>query len=79
MPTLVMLAVMNCVMAAGTPSSINLIASRETVTLSLLALELGGSGAREAASIVGLILMAMTVGMALVARRFGLLVGVGHH
>ena len=79
MPTLVMLAVMNFVMAAGTTSSIILIASRETVTLSILALELGGSGAQEAASIVGLILMAMTVGMALVARRFGLLVGVGHH
>ena len=78
MPTLVMLAMMNFVMAAGATSGIILIASRETYTLSILALELGSIGDHEAASIVGLVLMALTVGLALLARRFGLRLGVRH-
>ncbi|MGZ9241308.1 MAG: ABC transporter permease, partial [Candidatus Binatia bacterium] len=43
MPTLVLLAVMNFVTAAGATSSIILLASRDTMTLSLMALELSAN------------------------------------
>ena len=80
MPTLVLLATMNFVLAAGTTSSIILLASRETMTLSLLALEFNspGVGLREEAGIVSLFIMALTVGIALVMRAFGLRMGVQH-
>ena len=50
------------------------------MTLSLLALEYAspGIGLREEASIVGLFIMVMTVGLASVARGFGLKLGVRH-
>ena len=80
MPTMVLLATMNFVLAAGTTSSIILLASRETMTLSLLALEFNspGVGLREEAGIVSLFIMALTVGIALVMRAFGLRMGVQH-
>ena len=61
-------------------SSIILIAPRGIMTLSLLALEYAdpGIGLREEASIVGLFIMAMTVGIASTARAFGLKLGVRH-
>ena len=40
MPSLMLLAVMNFVSAAGATGSIILLASRDTMTLSLMALEL---------------------------------------
>ena len=43
MPSLILLAVMNFVSAAGATSSIILLASRDTMTLSLMALELSSS------------------------------------
>ena len=77
MPTLVLLSTLNFVIAAGTVSSIILIASRETVTLSLLALEYRLSGkSEEVASIIGIFLMVMTVGLASVLRAFGLRLAV---
>lgn len=80
MPSLILLGTLNFVVAAGTTSSIILIASRETRTLSLLALEYAspGLGLREEASIVGLFIMALTVGLASLARAFGLRLGVRH-
>ena len=80
MPSLILLGTLNFVVAAGTTSSIILIASRETRTLSLLALEYAspGIGLREEASIVGLFIMALTVGLASLARAFGLRLGVRH-
>ena len=80
MPTLILLATLNFVIAAGTTSSIVLLASRDTITLSLLALEFAspGIGQREEASIVGLFIIALTVGLASVARAFGLRLGVRH-
>ena len=78
MPTLILLGTLNFVIAAGTTSSIILIASRGTMTLSLLALEFAspGVGLREEASVVSLFIMAMTVGVALMARAFGLRLGL---
>ena len=80
MPTLILLMTLNFVMAAGTTSSIILIADRGTMTLSLLALEYAdpGIGLREEASIVSLFIMAVTVGVATTARAFGLRLGVRH-
>jgi iron(III) transport system permease protein len=80
MPTLILLGVMNFVMAAGATSSIILLASRDTITLSLMALELASTGvnAREAASVISLFVTALTVGGAVAVRAFGLRVGVRH-
>lgn len=79
MRTLVLLATMNFVMAAGATSSIILLASRDTQTLSILALEYRlGRGDQEAASIVAIFLMGLTVGIASLIWAFGLRLGVRH-
>lgn len=80
MPTLVLLGVMSFVMAAGATSSIILLASRDTITLSLMALELASSGvnARESASVISLFVTALTVGGAVAVRALGLRFGVRH-
>ncbi len=78
-PTLVLMGILNFVLAAGATSSVILLASRDTVTLSLLALEYMTSAAgssREVAGIISLFIVAMTAGLALLARWFGFQVGV---
>jgi iron(III) transport system permease protein len=80
MPSLILLAVMNFVSAAGATGSIILLASRDTMTLSLMALELSSVGVsnREAASIISIFIIAITVTGALIVRYFGLRLGVRH-
>lgn len=80
MPTLALLAVLNFVSAAGATSSIILLASRDTITLSLLALRLTGELAdqREAASIISIFIVILTVGLALPLRYLSLRLGVKH-
>jgi iron(III) transport system permease protein len=80
MPTLILLAVMNFVSAAGATSSIILLASRDTMTLSLMALELSSSAIsnREAASIISIFIIIFTVTGALLVRYFGRHLGVRH-
>jgi iron(III) transport system permease protein len=80
MPTLMLLAVMNFVSAAGATSSIILLASRNTMTLSLMALELSSSAVsnREAASIISIFIIAFTLAGALIIRYFGRRLGVRH-
>jgi iron(III) transport system permease protein len=80
MPTLALLAMMNFVIAAGTTSSIILLASRDTTTLSLLALEFGSPavGFREAATVISLFIVAMTGVIAIIIRKYGLRQGVQH-
>lgn len=78
-PTLILLGTLNFVLAAGATSSVILLASRDTVTLSLLALEYmttNVGAAREVAGIISLFIVAMTAGIALIARWFGFQVGV---
>ena len=73
MPMLVMLGVFNFVLAANTTSSIILLSTREVLTLSILALEFmtDASGARlEEAGIISLTIAAISIGMAVVVRRF---------
>ncbi len=80
MPTLMLLAVMNFVSAAGATSSIILLASRDTMTLSLMALELSSVAIsnREAASIISIFIVLFTVTGALLVRYFGRRLGVRH-
>lgn len=80
MPTLVLLAVFNFVHAAGATSNIILLASRDTTTLSIMALELSGVGVgnREAASIVSIFILLLTVIVAVTVRAFGVRLGVRH-
>ena len=78
MPTLILLGTLNFVIAANTTSSIILLAARDTVTLSILALEYTALGFRESASVISLLIMTLTLGVALVARAFGLRLGVRH-
>ena len=78
-PTLVLMGILNFVIAAGSTGSVILLASRETVTLSLLALEYmttSTGSAREVAGIISLFIVAMTAGLALLVRWFGFQVGV---
>jgi iron(III) transport system permease protein len=81
-PTLVVLGVFSFVTAANTTSSIVLLATRNTLTLSLMTLEMmtNEQGRQlEAAGIVSLIIIAVTVGVALLARAFGFHVGIRQH
>ena len=80
MPSLMLLAVMNFVSAAGATGSIILLSSRDTMTLSLMALELSSIAVsnREAASIISIFIIGFTVTGALIVRYFGLRLGVRH-
>jgi iron(III) transport system permease protein len=80
MPTMVLIGVLNFASAANAVSSIVLLASRETTTLSLLILEYAAPeiGRREAAGIVSLMIMCMTLGVAIVARSVAQRIGVQH-
>jgi iron(III) transport system permease protein len=80
MPTLILLAVMNFVSAAGATSSIILLASRNTMTLSLMALELSTTAVsnREAASIISIFIIVFTVAGALLVRSLGRRFGIQH-
>ena len=78
MPTLILISTLNFVIAANTISGIVLLAARDTVTLSILALEYVSMGYRESASIISVLIISLTGGMALVARAFGLRMGVRH-
>ncbi len=79
LPMMIMIGIFNFVLAANTTSSIILLATRETLTLSILALEFmtDDSGAKlEEAGIISLFIVLISVALALVARkvssRFGL-------
>lgn len=74
--TMVLVAVLKFLFAARSASSIILLATSESRTLSLLALDQIAAGYREAASITVLMVVVLTTGLALVARGFGLKVGI---
>jgi iron(III) transport system permease protein len=80
MPTMILLAVMNFVNASGATSSIILLASRDTITLSLMALELSAVAVsnREAASIISIFIIVFTVAGALLVRWLGRHLGIQH-
>ena len=81
MPTLVLIGIFNFVIAAGATSSIVLLASRGTITLSLLILDMMGGTHTvelEMAGVVSLVMVGMTTLIALIARPFGFRAGVRH-
>ena len=79
MPTLALLALLNFNIAAGTTASIILLASRETITVSILILEwlLPGGGLREAAAVAQIILGLITLVTAFFLRRYSISRSVG--
>lgn len=79
MPTMVLIGMLAFVSAAGTTSTIVLLASRETTTLSLLALQYGAAGSKlEEAGIISLTIMVVTMGIALPFRMLAHRLGVRH-
>ena len=78
MPTMILLGTLNFNIAAGTTASIILLASRSTITMSILTLEYAQLGLREAASVVNIIVGAIILTAALTARHYGLRLGVRH-
>ena len=79
-PAMVLIGTLSFVAAAGVTSSIILLASRDTRTLSVLALQYGsGTSARlEEAGIISLIIMALTLSLALPIRLLAGRMGVRH-
>jgi iron(III) transport system permease protein len=72
LPIMIMIGIFNFVLAANTTSSIILLATQETLTLSILALEFmtDEQGAKlEEAGIISLFIVLISVALALVARR----------
>jgi iron(III) transport system permease protein len=74
--TMVMVGVIKFMFAAQHSSAIILLATSETRTLSLLALDQIAAGYREVASITVILITALTLGVAVIARSFGLKVGI---
>jgi iron(III) transport system permease protein len=74
--TMVLVAVIKFMFAAQHNSAIILLATSETRTLSLLALDQIAAGYREVASITIIAITLLTLGIAIVARSFGLKVGI---
>ncbi len=74
--TMIMVGVLKFMFASHHTSSIILLATSETRTLSLLALDQVAAGYREVASITVILIMALTVGVAIISRSFGLKVGI---
>jgi iron(III) transport system permease protein len=74
--TMVLVAVLKFMFASQHNASIILLATSETRTLSLLALDQVAAGYREVASITVIFIMLLTLGVALIARSFGLKVGI---
>jgi iron(III) transport system permease protein len=74
--TMVLVAVLKFTFASQNASSIILLATSETRTLSLLALDQIAAGYREVASITVIFITLLTLGVAVTARSFGLKVGI---
>ena len=75
-PTMVMIGVLNFMFSAQNTSNIILLATSESRTLSLLTLDFVSEGRREAATVNAVLILGLTAGVALLARAFGLRVGL---
>jgi iron(III) transport system permease protein len=74
--TIALVCVLKFMFAAQHNSAIILLATSETRPLSLLALDQIAAGYREVASITVIFITLLTLGVALIARSFGLKVGI---
>ena len=75
-PTLIVVAAIKFMYAANAASNVILLATSETRTLSLLALNFVGDGQRESATVITVVITALTTGMAILVRTLGLNVGL---
>ncbi len=75
-PTLVMIGILHFIWAAQNASTVVLLASHNTRTLALLTLDFFGEGLREAAAVNTIVIVVLTTGLAVVARFFGLRMGI---
>ena len=80
LPTMVLIGMINFVAAAGTTSSVILLASNDTRTLSILGLQYGsgvaGAGGVESAGIISLVITALTLVVALPIRWLSAKMGI---
>jgi iron(III) transport system permease protein len=76
-PTIVAVGVLQFVAATRAVSTAVLLSSNATQTLAVFQLKFIESGDLEAASVVGVIVLVLTTGVAFAARAFGLKLGLG--
>lgn len=75
-PILLLVGVMNFIGAARDIASIALLASADTKSLALLQLDYMVEGRYEPAAVVSFVVIALSTGLALVARAIGLRIGI---
>lgn len=75
-PTLIVVAAIKFMFAANATSNIILLATSETRTLSLLAINFVFDGQRESATVVTVVITAITTSMAILVRTLGHNVGI---
>jgi iron(III) transport system permease protein len=75
-PVCVLVGVLNFIFAARDVSTVALLATKETRTLSLLQLDYMMDGNYERAAVLSIVVIAVTTGVALLARIFGLRLGI---
>ncbi|WP_103104231.1 ABC transporter permease [Brevibacillus reuszeri] len=78
-PAMVVVGVFGFAIAARATSHVVLLATSDTRPISVLQLSYMSDGSYEAASVIGVIILFLTVGVALVARLFGVKVGLGRN
>ena len=76
MPTLILVGVLSFIGATRDIASVALLASNDTKTLSLLQLDYMIDGRSESAAVISVVVIALTTGIAFLARMFGLKLGV---
>lgn len=77
MPTLLLVSALSFISAARNVSTVALLATSTTRPLSLLQLDMMVQGSYENAAVVGVIVVVLTTGVALIARVLGLRVAIG--
>jgi iron(III) transport system permease protein len=75
-PVLLLVGVMNFIGAARDVASVALVATADTKTLALLQLDYMVEGRYEAGAVASLVVVVMSTGIALLARGFGLRIGI---
>jgi iron(III) transport system permease protein len=75
-PVLLLVGVMNFIGATRDVASVALIATAQTKTLALIQLDYMVDGRYETAAVVSLVVVFMSTGVAVVARLFGLRIGI---
>jgi iron(III) transport system permease protein len=75
-PSLVLVGMVNFIASARDIASIALLAANDTKTLSLLQLDYMTDGRWEAASVISVVVILLTTGLALAGRAFGLRLGI---